>query len=202
VNLFFVLASNASVVLTPSTSLLGSAQNLHFTHGRLEDLPYWSLLVWFPRNNKFDHIVSLSSLNDTLVNMSFSRACSGASYCDIGHLSPLKKPNANNPLDIKFPGICWTEDGKPNWVGHLITKHYPHPRFDPSKAEQSKEYLDNPLLVYNYARGGEMVDGVGRQINQYFLPGVGQKPDWAPWTSENTLFGWFLLSTMFDSVFN
>lgn len=84
--------------------------------------------------------------------------------------------------------MTWAEADKPNWVGHLITKYCPHPRFDPAKEEQSQEYRDHALLVYNYARGGDKVDGVQRQIQRFFLPKVGKKPEWAPWNADNTLF--------------
>jgi hypothetical protein len=42
--------------------------------------------------------------------------------------------------------------------------------------------------VYDYAEGGDSVSGVGAQIRRQFIPYVGKKPDWAPWTAEDTLF--------------
>lgn len=44
------------------------------------------------------------------------------------------------------------------------------------------------MLVYNYARGGDQVVGVKRQIRDLFLPVVGNKPKWASWNSTNSLF--------------
>ena len=67
----------------------------------------------------------------------------------------------------------------PNWVGYLITEYSPGTR----------------LLVYDYAVGGDNVDGVRKQVQVNFLPRVGEKPSWAPWSAEDTLFGklWFML---------
>ena len=76
-------------------------------------------------------------------------------------------------MGIQFPGITWTESGKPNWVGHFVTNYSPNPS----------------LLVHDYACGGHTVDGVERQVRLEFLPYVADKPDWAPWQSNNTLFG-------------
>lgn len=63
----------------------------------------------------------------------------------------------------------------PNWVGHLVTSRR-------LRAQQQ------PLLVYDYAVGGHTLSGVQSQINLWFLPHVAQKPDWAPWTADESLF--------------
>jgi hypothetical protein len=48
----------------------------------------------------------------------------------------------------------------------------------------------NPdLLVYDYAVGGDNVLGLEDQVKKRFLPHAGRQPDWAPWKSDNTLFG-------------
>ncbi len=62
---------------------------------------------------------------------------------------------------------------EPNWVGHLITNYPPA----------------NQLLVYDYAKGGSRVYQVKNQIQIMFNRQIGQKPPWAPWTAEDTLFG-------------
>lgn len=67
----------------------------------------------------------------------------------------------------------------PNWVGYLITEYSP----------------DNRLLVYDYAVGGDSVVGVRKQVQVNFLPRVGEKPSWAPWNAEDTLFSKFLPTT-------
>ncbi|EPQ58338.1 hypothetical protein GLOTRDRAFT_57235 [Gloeophyllum trabeum ATCC 11539] len=95
----------------------------------------------------------------------------GDSYSDVGYNSRSRHPRPEEPLGVDFPGITWTEQDQPNWVGHLVTKYTP-----------------NPLLVYDYAVGGDTIAGVKRQVERQFLPHVGQKPDWAPWTAEDTLF--------------
>ena len=61
----------------------------------------------------------------------------------------------------------------PNWVGHLV-------------ASRLRE--DKKLLVYDYAVGGHTVSGVKHQINNWFLPHAGKKPEWAPWTAGDSLF--------------
>ncbi|KAI0748136.1 hypothetical protein C8Q80DRAFT_1270577 [Daedaleopsis nitida] len=60
----------------------------------------------------------------------------------------------------------------PNWVGYLITEYSPYTR----------------LLVYNYAIGGDTVSGVRKQVQVNFLPRVGEKPSWAPWSAQDSLF--------------
>jgi hypothetical protein len=98
---------------------------------------------------------------------------SGDSYSSVGYDSGSPHPHPDEPIGVKFPGVTWTNDGEPNWVGHLITK-----------------YSQNPsLLVYDYAVGGDKVDGIKHQVRYHFMGSLANKPDWAPWTAENTLFG-------------
>ncbi|KIJ69721.1 carbohydrate esterase family 16 protein [Hydnomerulius pinastri MD-312] len=104
----------------------------------------------------------------------------GASYCQTadsfwfsknkGALAP--RPSLEEPLGVEFPGETSAETGKSNWVGHLITADSPDP----------------PKLVHNYARSGDTVIGIQKQIQDRFLPEVGKKPDWAPWNGDDTLF--------------
>lgn len=61
----------------------------------------------------------------------------------------------------------------PNWVGHLIT----------SRRQDGKK-----LLVYDYAVGGHTLSGVRHQIENWFLPHAGTKPEWVPWNAEESLF--------------
>ena len=60
-----------------------------------------------------------------------------------------------------------------NWVGHLITFRRKEGR---------------SILVYDYAVPGHTVSGVKSQIENWFLPHAGKKPDWAPWGSRDSLF--------------
>jgi hypothetical protein len=78
---------------------------------------------------------------------------------------------------VPFPGQTYaTRPGalvpEPNWVGHLA-----HLRG-----------ADNPLLVYCYARGGDQASGVRRQVISQFLADAGQRPAWAQWNCDDTLF--------------
>lgn len=87
----------------------------------------------------------------------------------------LGASEVSQPLDAglrRLPEPEMTTD-KPNWVGHLIQDYGP----------------GSDILVYDYAVGGDRVPGVKSQITNHFLPHVGEKPAWAPWTSDDTLFG-------------
>lgn len=85
-------------------------------------------------------------------------------------------PSHEHPLGVEYPGTTYAEPGKPNWVGHLIASYCPN----------------SDLLVYNYAHGGARVYNVKQQVEREFLPHVGKKPEWAPWSSEDTLFSEFI----------
>ncbi|KAH9857423.1 hypothetical protein C2E23DRAFT_927391 [Lenzites betulinus] len=108
----------------------------------------------------------------------------GASYCDVGYNSVAPHPSPENPLGVEFPGktFCGKVDHaskrfiyEPNWVGHLV-----------ETTRRNKK--DPPLIVYDYALGGECADGVKRQVEREFLPSVATKPEWAPWNATDTLF--------------
>ncbi|KAL1685207.1 hypothetical protein GGG16DRAFT_129548 [Schizophyllum commune] len=141
----------------------------------------------------------------------------GDSYSAVG--APIETPRtATHPLGVPFPGPgCFTDydsargRGRPNWVGHFITTYAPEPRYRditsiqenyPGYAqEQDPAYERDPLLVYDYARGGKTIPDVISQIEDQFLPrlgqwhrpqpaeGAGQGGDAAKvWTSANALF--------------
>jgi hypothetical protein len=117
---------------------------------------------------------------------------SGDSYSSVTlqtNFNDHHHPDSTNPLGVEFPGWTYNEPDQPNWVGHLITKYRPGPRFDPLTSTQDDSYIASPLLVYDYARGGDQVMGVQRQIQTLFLPNVGKRPQWAPWGTNDTLFG-------------
>ncbi|KAI0807391.1 SGNH hydrolase-type esterase domain-containing protein [Fomes fomentarius] len=98
----------------------------------------------------------------------------GDSYSDVGYDYKQESsiPTDENPLGIEYPGVTWAERAMPNWVGYLITEYSPYTR----------------LLVYDYAIGGHTVEGVRTQVQANFLPRVGEKPSWAPWGAQDTLF--------------
>jgi len=97
----------------------------------------------------------------------------GDSYSSIGYPNFYPRPDKEHPLGSPLPAYVWTESkDKPNWVGHLVSKHKANP----------------DLLVYNYAVGGDNVRALENQVKKRFLPHVGIQPDWAPWKSSNTLF--------------
>ncbi|TFK29983.1 hypothetical protein FA15DRAFT_699549 [Coprinopsis marcescibilis] len=121
----------------------------------------------------------------------------GASYCSTSHsraaFSEKYHPTADNPLGVPFPGDTWNEQGLPNWVGHLISKHSPQPRYNPHAQDgQDEAHKERPFLVYNYALGGDTVRGVSRQVLKEFIPTVGTKPMWAPWNERDSLFFTFV----------
>jgi hypothetical protein len=102
----------------------------------------------------------------------YTNNISGDSYCDVGYTSNSPHPTPEEPLGVEYPGITWAEPEEPNWVGYMVTEYNPK----------------NSLLVYNFAVGGDTIDGVRRQIHTEFLPTLAVKPGWAPWTAEDTLF--------------
>ncbi|KAJ7083606.1 hypothetical protein B0H15DRAFT_850115 [Mycena belliarum] len=99
----------------------------------------------------------------------------GASYADVGYEYAFCIPTRDEPLGVPFPGATYAEPGEPNWVGHLITNYAPG---------------DAPLLVYNYAKGGAQVHNVANQVRVMYAAHIGapERPEWAPWTSADTLF--------------
>jgi hypothetical protein len=121
-------------------------------------------------NQTYRHIVR-SALTERLFHFS-PLILSGASYCDVGYSTKSPHPTPENPLGVDFPGITYAEPGEPNWVGHLVKKYSASPS----------------VLVYDFARGGNRVDGVAHQFEDQFLPVLSTKPSWAPWTAEDTLF--------------
>ena len=56
-----------------------------------------------------------------------------------------------------------------------------------STQKQNKQ--QPPLLVYDYAMGGDAVRGLAIQARKISLPGLASKPAAAPWTADDTLFG-------------
>ncbi|KAF9814905.1 hypothetical protein IEO21_04849 [Rhodonia placenta] len=97
----------------------------------------------------------------------------GDSYSDVGYRPRTSPhPTEDQPLGVEFPGVTWSGPDASNWVGSLITEYITH----------------GPVLVYDYAVGGDTVAGVHDQIRIGFLPEVGKRPEWAPWSPTDTLF--------------
>lgn len=95
--------------------------------------------------------------------------------CSEGYPNFYPRPDKDHPLGSPSPAYVWTESNdKPNWVGHLVAKQKANPA---------------QLLVYDYAVGGDDVDALERQVMERFLPHAGKQPDWAPWRSDDTIFG-------------
>ncbi|KAF2841470.1 carbohydrate esterase family 16 protein [Patellaria atrata CBS 101060] len=103
----------------------------------------------------------------------------GDSYSQTGFDVTKTKPSGSNVLgNPSFPG--WTTSGGPNWLGFLAQNH--------------------SLLTYNFADGGATTDAtlvtpfqptVKSFIDQVkgFSNSIGSHPSYAPWTSNNTVFG-------------
>ncbi|EIW76483.1 carbohydrate esterase family 16 protein [Coniophora puteana RWD-64-598 SS2] len=98
----------------------------------------------------------------------------GDSYSTVGYDTSMPHPTHKNPLGVVFPGRTYNERDKPNWVGHLIQSY--------------RKKTKSHKLVYDYASGGDTVGGMRRQVENEFVRDVGQRPEWAPWTSDDTLF--------------
>ncbi|KAF8831225.1 hypothetical protein HHX47_DHR1000591 [Lentinula edodes] len=80
----------------------------------------------------------------------------------------------------------------------------PEPRYKPNLDGQDEGYAENPILVYDYAVGGATIDGVKVQVETFFLgqAGVGTNPDWARWSSEETLFAMAKLYNLQEQLYN
>ena len=108
----------------------------------------------------------------------------------MGYEGGIHTPDTQRPLGVAFPGDndeMWHEPGQPNWVGHLISKYAPPPRYDhdSESSKQTESWHSSPILVYDFAVGGENVYGVSRQCHDAFLPNRRQMN----WTTDNALFG-------------
>ncbi|KAK2466860.1 hypothetical protein APHAL10511_001118 [Amanita phalloides] len=115
----------------------------------------------------------------------------GDSYSSVDYyLEQDCPPDAIQPLGVAYPGYTWSEENKPNWVGYLISDYYPAPRYIPGRDEKDQDpaYMSSPLLVYNYARGGDTIIGVKQQTRSWFLSKAGEKPKWCPWSANTSLF--------------
>ncbi|KAL0946597.1 hypothetical protein HGRIS_012797 [Hohenbuehelia grisea] len=119
----------------------------------------------------------------------------GDSYSAVGLDMKCDHPYAQEPLGATWPGIVYNEHDQPNWVGYILSKYRPGPKFDPSAKEQTEDYLQNPLLVFDFARGGATMFEVHRQIEADFLQTVGKSPENAPWQALNALFSMYLSSS-------
>lgn len=106
----------------------------------------------------------------------------GDSYSQTGFDINGTHPSAANPLgNPALPG--YTASGGLDWVGFMVTEHNA-----------------SLLLSYNLAYGGATTDAdlvtpyattvlsFEDQVNE-FSASLASKPDWAPWTAENTLVG-------------
>jgi phospholipase/lecithinase/hemolysin len=106
----------------------------------------------------------------------------GDSYSQTGFVIDGAKPSPSNPLgNPPLPG--WTASGGLDWVGFMVT-----------------EFNASLTYSYNFAYGGATVDAdivtpydpsVISFIDQVqiFSDNLAAKPDYAPWTSENTVVG-------------
>ncbi|KAK7691521.1 hypothetical protein QCA50_004920 [Cerrena zonata] len=83
-------------------------------------------------------------------------------------------PSEEHPLGIAYPGVTYAEPDQPNWVGYLATEFSPAP--------------GHPLVVFDYAVGGQTVEGVASQIKDQFMDHIADRPEWAQWSSSDTLF--------------
>ena len=62
------------------------------------------------------------------------------------------------------------------------------------------EYNHSSILAYDYAVPGALVQGLKWQVKKLFLPHAGQKPTWAPWTNDTSLFRIPSLSSVLQVV--
>ena len=106
---------------------------------------------------------------------------SGDSYSSTGYDVNGAHPSETNPLgNPPYPGDTYS--GGPTWVKHLIST------LSIKVGYLATEYNQSPILAYDYAVPGATVQGLKWQVKEWFLPHAAQKPTWAPWTSDNSLF--------------
>ncbi|KAF8591196.1 carbohydrate esterase family 16 protein [Ramaria rubella] len=111
----------------------------------------------------------------------------GDSYTDTGFnpSGALAGPSSSNPLgNPNFPGV--TSSGGENWVGYLL-ETFNKTRTYSYNFAFSGATLDSSLA----APSSPSVVSVRNQIEQEFLPGLGQKPATVPWTAADSLFAIF-----------
>ena len=51
------------------------------------------------------------------------------------------------------------------------------------------KYKQSPLIVFDYAKGGETTHDLRYHLEREFLPQLGDKPEFAPWGERDSLFG-------------
>ncbi|KAK7032144.1 hypothetical protein VNI00_013318 [Paramarasmius palmivorus] len=119
----------------------------------------------------------------------------GDSYTQTGFEIDGATPTVGNPLgNPPYPG--WTATGGENWVDYGTTT-----------------YNKSLVLTYNFAYGGATIDAelvppyeptvrsMTDQVN-IFLNSTAEKPEWAPWTSENALFSvWIGINDLGNSFY-
>jgi hypothetical protein len=107
-----------------------------------------------------------------------------------------------NPLGIEWPGSGWAEPGSPIWVigvqaiysSCAVAELRWNMQVAHLVASTQKRNKQPPLLVYDYAMGGDTVRGVAIQVRNRFLRGLASRPTAAPWTADDTLFGAYATS--------
>ena len=112
---------------------------------------------------------------------------SGDSYTATGfNAATGPQSNSCNPLGNP-PYPSYTSSDGPNWVGFLSTT-----------------YNESLILTYNFAQDGAIVDSslvppylpttpsMKHQIQNDFSPRYGNQTSFTPWTSNDSLFGFFI----------
>ncbi|KAJ8699792.1 hypothetical protein PTI98_002879 [Pleurotus ostreatus] len=101
----------------------------------------------------------------------------GDSYSSVRDAIQTPEPTPNLPLGTEWPGFTWNEPDLPNWVGHLLTKYAPGPKYNPTADQQDEAYLAAPLLAYDYAIGGATYSGVRHQVERFLRSDYSKKID-------------------------
>ncbi|KAL1674610.1 hypothetical protein EV122DRAFT_293310 [Schizophyllum commune] len=102
----------------------------------------------------------------------------GASYCAIGNPPSGTPRSADLPFGIPFPGWgIWTDRDpatskpRPNWVGYLISRYWPEPRYRPPQDAgagngSSAEPVGGSSAGPRIARSTEAEGSIGQPANQ------------------------------------
>jgi len=100
----------------------------------------------------------------------------GDSYSSTSMFWGFDRPTTDNPFGVEWPGEPFCEPDHPNYIGYL------HEML-------KSQYPLNPIpFIYNYSHGGDTIETQLHVARGLFVHGAGKKPEWARWTSENSLF--------------
>lgn len=155
-----------------------------FSHGRYTEIIKLERIFKVGISHYFVGIVSSTS-----VLLSQYHPCSGDSYSDVGYSPDESPPGEIEPLGVEYPGNTFADGA--NWVtlpeiAVCFCAYLPSIR---QVGFLATEYNKSTLVVFDFAKGGETTKNLRYHLEEEFLPHIGDKPEYAPWSASNSLFG-------------